>query len=249
MLTYDVILLSWKRPQNLPGCVAAAKRQSVPPHQVVVWHNDPSTEAVDFAVNVHCDENLGCRPRHAIGQLSTADVCVFADDDVLLFDPQVCAALLAAVARHPDSVVGVAGRRITKIGGNVYGDGAVECAPWKPERAAGLAGEHGDQPVSVVKGKVHAVRRSLLHLAFRHDLPPDVAGEDDIALNAELQMESGAPSWLAGGVWHGRVRDIPDPDRVGNEFRKDHFERRSATCRHMIELGWDPLLWQGYDTK
>jgi len=55
-------------------------------------------------------------------------------------------------------------------------------------------------------------------------------------------MASGVPSWLAGGVGRGWVRDIPDPDRVGNEFRKDHFARRSATCRHMIGLGWNPRL-------
>jgi len=70
MLTWDLILLSWKRPGNLPGCIAAALRQSVPPREIIVWHNAPSTEAFDHVLNVHCESNLGCRPRHAIGQLS-----------------------------------------------------------------------------------------------------------------------------------------------------------------------------------
>lgn len=244
MLTWDFILLSWKRPGNVAGCVAAAHGQTVRPRRVVVWHNAPSYALVDGAEHVICSTNAGCRPRHAIGQLSTADAVIFADDDVLLADPNVAAALLECLKRHPESVVGVAGRRFSKATGNMYNDGIVECCPWRLNRAKGIIGENGDQPVSVVKGKVHAVRRSCLHLAFRHDLPAEIAGEDDIVINAELSRESGEPSWLAGGVQHGWIRDLPDADKVGNEFRKDHFQRRSATCRYMVDLGWDPLLWQ-----
>jgi len=248
MLTYDLILLSYRRPQNIAGCMAAVRRQSVLPRQIWVWHNAPSAVVVDGAVNVHCDDNGGCRPRHAIGQLSQADVCIFVDDDLLLFDPNVVAALLAAVSRHPSSVVGVAARRLTTASGNMYGDGAVECASWKQSAERATTPE-GDQPVSVVKGRVHAVRRSLLHLAFRHDLPADVAGEDDIVLNAELQIESGEPSWLAGGIERGWVRNIPDIELVSNEHRDDHFARRSATCNCMVGLGWNPLAWKGASAR
>lgn len=249
MLTYDFILLSWRRPGNISACIAAALGQTVPPRRVVVWHNAPSYVLVKGAEHIVCDYNAGCRPRHAIGQLSTADVVIFADDDVLLADPRVAAALLAAVKRHPESVVGVAGRRLARADGNLYSDDAVECASWKRTDERANTPE-GDQAVSVVKGKVHAIRRSLLPLAFVHDLPAEIAGEDDIVLSAECQMATGAPSWLAGGIEHAWIRDLPDTDQVGNEFRKDHFARRSATCRHMVELGWDPMLWQETsDTK
>jgi hypothetical protein len=239
VITYDVIILSYRRPQNLAAVVASARGQSVPPSRVVVVHNAPSCDPVADAENILFDINAGCRARHAVGQLSSADAVVFIDDDVAL-GGDVCAALLASLLRHPESVVGIAGRRISLFG--TYNQGHVECSSWHPERTGTRPGE--DQPVSIVKGRVHAARRTTLPLAFRHELPPDVAGEDDVVLCAEATMDTGAPGIVAGGIAAGWIRSIPDADRVGNEFREDHFRRRVEACRYMQSLGWNPQAWQ-----
>lgn len=235
MDTYDAVVLSYLRPDAVRECVEALRAQTPPPARIVVWHNAPSRVALPGAVNIFCDENLKCRARHAAAMLSAANICVFIDDDVILKSSEVCAKLVAGVLRHPCSVVGHEARRCLRVSDSMYW-GQDSC------RRTGV-----EAPVSVVKGKLHAVRRVLLHHAFSRDLPEDVWTEDDIVLNASVQMATGQPSWTIEGI--GRADFVNLTDDLGNETREDHWARRNAACRWMVEEGWNPVLWRDREGK
>jgi hypothetical protein len=188
-------------------------------------------ERVDGVVNVFNEVNSKCRARHSLGLLSEAQALVFIDDDVLLKDSRVCGTLIEGLKRHPRSVVGHEGRRCNGVSEKMYwGDGA---------RHTGVEG-----PVSVVKGKLHAVRRELLRHAFAYDLPESVWTEDDIVLNACVQMATGEPSWTIAGIERKWFENMTDD--LGNETRFDHFALRDSACRYMAELGWNPTLWRQF---
>jgi len=228
-VNYDVVMLSYLRPRNLPDVVAAIRAQNPAPSRIFVWHNAPSAAPVAGAVNVVAGENFKCRARHALGQLSTADAVVFLDDDVLLTTPDALAPMLAALERHPGSVVGPEGRRCLAVSDSMY---------WGADSARF---SHQDGPASVIKGKVHAVDRRLLATPFARDIPEAVWTEDDIVLCAASQEVTGEPARVVAGM-RSKYRNLTD--EKGNETRPDHFDRRNAACQHMAGLGWDPLLWK-----
>jgi len=227
-MTYDVIILSYKRPQNIERVVNALICQDPVPNEITVWHNAPSKIAVPSVNNVVADINYTCRARHAFGLLSKADALLFIDDDLLLRSERVAGQLIEGLTRHPDSVVGFWGMRC--------GDD-----PHKPY-TGGKRHRGEEAATSVVLGKLHMIRRELLHHAFSRDLLPDVAGEDDIVLSASVQMATGQPSWIVAGIERAWLDDLRDEQ--GNDCRPDHWRRRNLTCRRMIELGWRADLWK-----
>jgi hypothetical protein len=215
----------------MPAVVAAVAKQEPAPEHILVWHNAPSDEMVPGVVNVWSEVNMRCRARHALGLLCCSEAVVFLDDDVLLTSPHALAPLLAGLSEHPESVVGPEGRRcLSAAEPRYWGEGS--------QRAA-----HEAMPVSVVKGKLHAVRRPLLRHAFAHELPVEVWTEDDIVLCAEVQTATGNPPWAVAGM-RGLYRNLGDEQ--GNEKRPGHFALRDAACRHMAGLGWNPEGWRAW---
>ena len=228
VMPYDVVILSFRRPENLPAVVDAVRNQAPAPGRVFVWHNAPSCQPVAGAVNVTAEENFRCRARHALALLSTADAVVFLDDDVLLTAPDALAPMLAALEKHPGAVVGPEGRRCLRLSAEMY---------WGADSAR-IA--HRDGAASVVKGKIHAARRETLAAAFARRLPEAVWTEDDIVLCAGAQIATGEPARVVAGM-QSKYRNLSDDK--GNEARPEHFAVRNAACQHMAGLGWDALRW------
>jgi len=229
-VTYDVILLNYRRPENIPALVAIMRRQDPAPRHVLVWHNAPEGASGDFGTrDVYSRHNWGCQARHALGLLSGSESLVFVDDDVLPTCAQFAAPLLAALQQYPEAVVGPECRRLQGCGPEMY---------WGKDAARY---SHAQGPVSVVKGKIHACRRELLALPFARALPEEIRAEDDIVLCAATQEVADVPSRCVAGM-RAFYRNLSD-DR-GNERRPDHFERRNRACRYMASMGWDVTLWK-----
>jgi len=90
----SVILTAWQRPQNLEEQVDRVLRQTVPPHEVVLWYNQPpktlglfeKKQLLDFrnagkVKKIVCDHNFGIIPRFAMASAMEGDyVCIFDDD-------------------------------------------------------------------------------------------------------------------------------------------------------------------------
>lgn len=223
MRDYTVVVLGWNRPESLVKAVGYAATQRPCPREIVVWQNAPCEVEIP-GVNLvrSVVRNYGPAARHVAGLLADCDVVVFVDDDVWLKYGGVCAALVEEVERHPGSVVGGQGVCLNLAGGRLY-DPAYTVA----YRAA---------EVDVVKGMFHAVRREHLPAVWDHELPPDVRAEDDIVLSASVTMRTGERPRVVALA--RRMVDYRRDDRLGLQHRPDHYARRDAACRYMMQLGW-----------
>jgi GT2 family glycosyltransferase len=85
-----VVLNVFKRPHVIQEQLDAIRNQTVPPKQVIIWHNH--IEGYDIPENIKNDKsiiifdsnrNLGVWPRFAAGLLANTEyVCVFDDDTI-----------------------------------------------------------------------------------------------------------------------------------------------------------------------
>jgi len=225
-MLYEAILLGYRRPRLLREAVDSLRRQSAPPLRITVWHNAPSRVEIPGARNIFADRNYGCRARHVAGLLSECAVCLFMDDDLIL-GPDVVRKLLLGHARHPLAAVGYVGRRVS------------DAYPGKYTRALEVRSGREDEEVSIVKGRLHLVRKSLLYCIHQYDLPEDVAAEDDIVLNAAVRIQTGHRPWVIGGIGRNEVQNVASNN--GLEHRPDHWQRRDAAWQYMRKhFRWEP---------
>lgn len=94
--TISVILTAWMRPQYLEEQIAAVLSQTVRPHEVILWYNQPKkrfgtwnrNHFLDFKNSEHvrqiiCNYNFGIIPRFALAAcLESKYVCIFDDDTI-----------------------------------------------------------------------------------------------------------------------------------------------------------------------
>lgn len=80
------ILTVYKRPQNMAAQLAAIRAQTVPPKEIMVWHNSdtaielPNMRGITY---VRALPNMGVWPRFLLGmEAKCAHVCVFDDDTI-----------------------------------------------------------------------------------------------------------------------------------------------------------------------
>ncbi|OPY11433.1 MAG: Glycosyl transferase family 2 [Syntrophus sp. PtaB.Bin138] len=90
----SVILTAWQRPQLLEEQVDRVLKQTVPPHEIVLWYNQPPKalgffkrkQLLDFrnaekVKKIVCDYNFGIIPRFSLAPAMEGDyVCIFDDD-------------------------------------------------------------------------------------------------------------------------------------------------------------------------
>jgi len=92
----SVILTAWNRPQYLEEQVEAVLSQTVKPHEVILWYNQPSkklgfinrTHLTDFknsknVKKIIADYNFGITPRFSLApSLDGEYICIFDDDTI-----------------------------------------------------------------------------------------------------------------------------------------------------------------------
>lgn len=92
----SVILTAWNRPQYLEEQVAAVLNQSIVPHEVILWYNQPSKklgiferkQLINFknsekVKKIICDHNFGIIPRFSMASCLDGEyVCIFDDDTI-----------------------------------------------------------------------------------------------------------------------------------------------------------------------
>jgi hypothetical protein len=90
----SVILTAWQRPQYLEEQVDRVLRQTVPPHDIVLWYNQPPKalglferkhllkfKNSDKVKKIVCDHNFGIVPRFLMAAVMEGEyVCIFDDD-------------------------------------------------------------------------------------------------------------------------------------------------------------------------
>ncbi|MEI6610607.1 MAG: glycosyltransferase [Deltaproteobacteria bacterium] len=92
----SVILTAWMRPQYLEEQVESVLKQSVPPHEIILWYNQPpkrlgflerkqltTFKNEKYVKKIFCDYNFGIIPRFTLAAGLEGDyVCIFDDDTI-----------------------------------------------------------------------------------------------------------------------------------------------------------------------
>ena len=230
-----VLLLNWKRPENIGPILDSLVSQTVAP-RVVVWNNGGDLlfidgekkkpiaehEAVDLVVR--SSGNLGCFPRWWLAGLAQTEFVCSMDDDLLLRDDRVLEDAVAACRElRPDGVVGF------------FGWNRVDGKPYKG--AQHINGSSENRDVDLVKGRFMMLRRETL---CRVPLtPPDGIGPealfraDDIYLN--LMISGGRPGYhLVPGVLGKRWRDLKQDGRA-LASQPGHYDQRGKVIDTLLK--------------
>ncbi len=202
------ILLSWKRPHNLPRIIGAIKGTPLI-GEVMVWNNNPDvTLAFPDVTVINSPRNFLCFPRYCLAALATHETIWFQDDDLLVTAEQI-ARIHAAYRADTSRIYGIVGRDIVNglySADDVYG----EC--------------------DIVLGRAMLFHRRLLFHAFEPfgSLPPDMT-EDDIIFSLASGQRHVA-------VDVSPLADLGSADDAALWKRPDHFDRRQKAVDFM--LGW-----------
>ncbi len=92
----SVILTAWNRPQYLEEQVHSILSQTILPHEIVLWYNQPSKKLgrlrrkqllkfknADKVKKIICDHNFGIVPRFSLAPCLDGDyICIFDDDTI-----------------------------------------------------------------------------------------------------------------------------------------------------------------------
>ena len=160
-----VILLNWKRPENLPAVLDGLQMQAVRP-RIWLWDNSPggAPEAVARRCDlvVRSNRNLGCFARWWLASRAATPYVCSIDDDFRLTDGRLLDdAVEACREKCPDGIVGIFGWK--GIDGCGTGGSPTRAGPvidYKQGRHVNGATE--DTNVDLVKGRFMVFRRDLL---------------------------------------------------------------------------------------
>lgn len=240
----SVILTAWQRPQYLEEQVERALRQTVPPHEIVLWYNQPPKamgilkrkQLLDFrngnrVKKIVCDHNFGIIPRFCMAMAMEGEyVCIF-DDDTMPGERW-----LENCLRYVDSekaMCGTIGLRFLSM-----------TEPKTQVPRMGWDGKNESLEFVDLVGHSWFFRREWAH--FFWDQEPLIRSfGEDIHFCAMLQRHGirvACPPHPASdpSLW-GSVRGELGIDRVAISG-KDRSRDYSAVLRHEIENGFRPML-------
>lgn len=241
-----VVLINYSRPGNMPGVIAAWKRQSLAPATIVVVDNSPgdkgASETYPASIFDGADDvwrmrtNLGCPCRFGPAlALWEHDYVLFADDDLLPGSKALENAVAVAIQLEGKfSTIGQLGRLFE----------LEKAEPYNPRRSP----TRGSAPVECdLTCRVHLFRSKFAHHAIelRNDLREAVAPHllhihDDILLCLGIQRASEYPSYVIPDTMDVErllIKDDKD-DRKGLWRRPNHFQERSQMVRAAESQGW-----------
>lgn len=206
-----VLLLNWKRPEQLKQLIECVRAQSVKT-EIFVWNNN-SEDHTDFGVDlqINASKNLMCWPRWFMGVYASADVIAVIDDDILLRDDEVLRDCVEEMA--VSCALGYAG----------VGYGVENYFSRRHFRPDWL-----NQGVQILKGQFFVTHKYVLtelRLQPHAKLAMSLAGpsvEDDICVSAAIKVKT-VPSFLKD-----RIIEQPD-DKHALWHRGDHAQRRTDT--------------------
>ena len=218
------VVLSWKRPENLPQVVEGLRRQSYI-DDIMIFHNHPSDRRIDGCINIVSDHNFGCAVRHQLATLLDYDCFVFTDDDLMLTQDLASRLMPVIEALGQRSVIGLFGHML-------------DCADPRAAYSNGKTITTDEViPVDVVKGRFHILSRATLQAISGPGLnTPALLAEDDIRVNVAVQWAFDEPSYLVPAKG---VKDLPAPHARWR--RSQHFAARDRAVHDGLQLGWRPL--------
>jgi GT2 family glycosyltransferase len=232
----EVVLLNWRRPQNVRRIVEAFRKQGRFCSVTVIDAADKPEYALPKevlrAANRHFifSHNFGSFNRFVPTLGYMAPFTLFHDDD-LLPGPNAVEHLLLCAAEYPHfSVMGEFGRHISPEGKELVRD-----MPRSRQKV---------QPVDFLVRSYFMRTANLKHifLAAAEMGIHRVECEDDLLMCTSIQRGTKYPCVVtreAGKETSLAMEHLPEPHALWH--RKDHFHRRAEFIRMQIAAGWRPL--------
>jgi len=235
-----VVLLNWRRAENIGPVLDALAAQTVP-LQVFVWNNGaPLTFSADggatqrpiaehplVSLAVQSARNMGCWPRWLLASMADTEFVCTMDDDLSPADERVLEdAVTACREQCPDGVVGFFGWR--QIDGRPYADGSQH-----------VNGSAEGRWVDFIKGRFMLFRRDLLRrVPLAHPAITDVRHEltraDDLFVSLCISRgRRGAH--LVPGVLGRRWRNLPQHGAAVSA-QPGHYAERGRLIQRMFDF-------------
>lgn len=240
--TITVLLLNWRRPENVGPILDMLARQTARP-KVMIWDNgvgdsgplQMQAKAADTLVPierhplvsrvVRPDENMGCMPRWWLASMVDTEFACSLDDDMTFTDERFLAdAMRAQRARCPEGIVGPCGWR------------REEGLPYK--KAKHFNGKHKqDQRVDIVKGRCMIFPKRLL---ARVPLALDGIDLDEDDVYMSLCISRGKQgAHLIPKELSERTKALGKEDGRSRALRPGHYAYRDEMIRKLVEY------WKG----
>lgn len=109
----SVVLLSWRRPENLESIIDSLRKHPRV-KEILVWNNNPKiTLKSDHATIINSGRNFLPFARYCLVPLTTYPLIWFQDDD-LLISAQQLDAIISAYSKAPSRIYGCRGRNVVK---------------------------------------------------------------------------------------------------------------------------------------
>jgi hypothetical protein len=215
-----VVVLDWKRPQNMPYVIQAIREQSIALDLYIV--HQANNRVYDSAENIHVETNRGCGTRWDILPLIENTYTVFIDDDMKLIDNKILETMLNHVKEkfHVSAVGITLGDHPEKP----YSSGDKVYAPLELTK------------VDICMGNLNMVQTRLArglwcsHIELTRTMrrpETSIIGDDDI-ISSYLFAKAGYGNYVVG---NGEKPYEMLSTLHGLEHMPSHYEFRNELCR------------------
>ncbi|WP_323219537.1 tetratricopeptide repeat protein [Limnoraphis robusta] len=237
-----ILLLNYRRPQNIPKIVESLRNQTVPV-QIFLWDNSSDTNIFfsDIDLVFKASQNQGCSPRWFMALYAKTKYIMTHDDDFLITRSNVLENIVECLENQQNSrtIVGLEGIVVNpkktysehigyksryKFHGNKYGS-VIPAIVYKSGKNLNLI---TSERVHLVKGRLMATRTE--NIVFHIDLPTLMRErEDDIAVSAMIGQRKRIhliPSFLKDCI-----EELEMSNSIGNKDQPNHFQSRNHALK------------------
>lgn len=222
-----VLMLNWRRPENVARIVDALHSQSAKP-LIFMWDNAQDGELAaagvrrnDFDWYVRSSENVGCMPRWWMAERAETDVVMTCDDDIMPADKDLVNDAICRLLEQPDpwSI-------LTAFGRVLDADKAYEHCRRLPEDWVEAA--RGGEDCDVALGRMMLLRTDCLRRLRVPHWDARWSTCDDIVVSGMMAGGRRLRHWCST-LFQGRLTELPDHDAACREPL--HFHRREVARR------------------
>lgn len=213
-MSLTIVILSWKRTQNLPKILESIKLNTIQPDKVFVFNNNLDIQLTSLnAVTINSGENFGCQMRHAFALGINSTHFMFIDDDLML-KPTTIASFVNWGNKYPEAILGYWGRKVGHDKSPYHDASEVNFSVVEPTE------------IDIVLGRLHYCRKDKLSLPFYYKF---FTKEDDIALSL-ANKKAGFKNYVIPGT--GTI-DLPGYQQ-GICNRDNHWDIRDQAVRDCL---------------
>lgn len=244
-----VVLLNYKRPQNIPLILKAIRRQTVPAN-IFLWNNgieDVNSSMVDRYER--SERNVGCMARWKMVREAKTSYVMSLDDDICLNKDDVLERIILSLNGQdkPNRIIGFYGARFTFIPSYTIKT-EIMCRSYDEKgkaRGIGDTYEIGTGGRPIYAKRKFAIREEAVDvvygrtMAFRKDLLDDIIlpeeREDDIFLSAVFARKARRVHRIPS-ILNDAFYNLPDLG-VGNRHKEEHLLSRERALRTYFYKG------------